>query len=69
MKTMNSTAITGIEYSEGRRELTIVFSSGHAYVYAGVSRRTRDQLVKAESVGKAYHQLIRGRYQSTKVTA
>lgn len=67
--TVNSTAIKSLSYNAAKKELTIVFASGHGYIYQGVSRRTRDKVRNAPSIGRAYHQYIRGRFAARPASA
>lgn len=61
--TINSTAIAALSYNESTKVLSVTFQSGQTWVYEGVSRRLRDKVRNAPSVGRAYHQLIRGKFR------
>lgn len=65
----NSSTIDKVEWrpsdlAENRDEphLTIDFKSGGTYVYAGVPRKEYEALIAAESVGKHFHQHIKGKF-------
>jgi hypothetical protein len=47
--------------------LYIQFHSGNTYSYSNVPLTAYQQLADAESVGKAFHRVIRGIYQHTLV--
>lgn len=54
-------------YDADAQSLTVNFSEGSTYVYAGVPSDVYDQIMSAESQGKAFNQLVRGKYEATKV--
>lgn len=47
--------------------LLILFNSGITYSYDGVPADVFEAMAKAESVGKFFHQAVRGKYHYTKV--
>ncbi|MEH2138558.1 KTSC domain-containing protein [Nostoc sp.] len=61
---VNSTAIRLVAFSENT--LRVIFRSGSAYDYSGVSREVFEQLASAESVGTQF-QSIRNAYQFTRI--
>ncbi|EHC08333.1 hypothetical protein FJSC11DRAFT_4620 [Fischerella thermalis JSC-11] len=60
VKIVNSTAIRLVAFRDD--VLRVVFRSGSAYDYSGVSREVFEQLCSAESVGTQF-QSIRNAYQ------
>ena len=47
---------------DGANTLYIRFNSGTTYEYAGAPFSVYENLVDAESVGKAFHRDVRGKY-------
>lgn len=69
----NSSTIGKVEWrpaDAGKRrdqpQLVIDFKSGGTYVYDGVPREAYDALIAADSVGKHFHQHIRGKFPVVK---
>ncbi|MBX0330027.1 KTSC domain-containing protein [Oscillochloris sp. ZM17-4] len=56
---VSSSFIALIGYRAARRELTVVFKSGHAFIYTDVSLAEFNKLRTARSVGKAYNAIVR----------
>lgn len=48
--------------SRDKPHLVIDFKSGGTYVFEGVPRKDYESLIAAESVGKHFHQHIRGKF-------
>jgi KTSC domain len=63
MKTIavDSAALQAIAWRHGQMEIT--FESGHLYRYFGVPRPIFDELLRAESKGRYFHDRIRDRYR------
>jgi len=60
----HSGRLAGQEHSD----LTVAFTNGSIYTYEGVPTRVVLTLISAESVGKAFHALIKkGGYEYRKV--
>lgn len=62
-----SSNVQGVEYDEPTKRLTMHFRNGGTYYHHGVSLDHYRDLVAAESVGKHYHQHIRGHFETTKI--
>lgn len=62
MPQVASSAILRISYEAAKRELTVVFVSGRAYVYFGVPPEVYDQFMRAPSKGEFFNLMIRDRY-------
>ena len=62
---VSSSNVASLGYDNGIME--VEFSNGNLYRYAGVSQADFDSLMNADSIGKAFHSTIRGKYQGTKV--
>lgn len=64
-QTVNSSNIKRIGYREGT--LYIAFKSGDVYSYDEVPLEVYEQLAAAESVGQAFHKLIKNVFNHSKV--
>lgn len=64
MKTIkpNSTCLSEIAYDAPRKALFLTFSHGGRYRYDDVDEDTFCGLVAAPSIGRAFHELIRGKF-------
>lgn len=67
MKPVKSSIISEIGYDPETKDLTIRFTNGKAYVYKNVSPETAQQVMDAESVGKAFHAEIKGKYEAVPI--
>lgn len=68
LNNLGSSNIESINYNESEQLLFVEFHSGGVYKYSGVPREVFDAMSNAESVGKAFHSLIRkGGYAYEKV--
>jgi hypothetical protein len=68
-KSVTSSNIDGLHYDEGTQTLNVRFKNGGRYAYGGVAKDAFEALRDAESVGKHFHQHIRGgEYKFTKHT-
>ena len=65
MRKVNSSAIEAIAYNPFW--VTVKFNHGRKYRYYGVTFRTYRQMRDADSVGRAYNRLIKGKYNSLEV--
>ncbi len=65
---VSSTAINSVSYKHAAQELYIEFNTGHVYRYDGVPRKTLRNLLRARSVGKYFHQHIKGQYDFDRVS-
>ena len=45
----------------------MTFAKGGTYTYAGVPQDVADKVAQAESKGKAINQLVKGKFEATKV--
>jgi hypothetical protein len=55
------------EYDAEGQTLVVNFTNGRSYSYADVPADVFAELDKAESKGKAYNELVRGKFPSTRV--
>ena len=63
-----SSAVAAHGYDPAQRVLAIKLTSGRVYHYADVDADTAAAFAGAESIGKAYGSLIRGKFEHTAVT-
>ena len=68
MDCVESSSLAAIGYDEPRRILAVMFHGGAIFHYAGVPKRHVEQLIGAESIGRYFHEHIRGRFQAEKMT-
>jgi KTSC domain-containing protein len=61
---VKSSQIEGVGF--GAAGLFIRFSGGGLYQYPDAPKHVFDELVQAESVGKAFHAKVKGRYTHVK---
>ena len=65
-----SSAIKELQRVPGKHGgLIIVFQNGSKWIYFDVPATTAVEMYNSESLGKAYHHLIKGNYRSQKLTA
>jgi hypothetical protein len=62
---LSSSNLASYAYDEASQELTIAFTNGNRYLYAGVPSTVVDGLVAAPSAGKYFHANIRSSYRAT----
>ena len=62
-----SKAISKSEYNADKKVLSITFANGKAYEYAEVPQEVAAEFEKAESKGKAFKKLIKGKYEAKKI--
>jgi len=67
LRCAGSTSIEKIGYGEANATLEIQFHSGGRYRYQRVPRTLFEQMVEADSIGKFYHQNIKGKFASEKL--
>lgn len=63
----DSKAISKSEYNADTKVLAITFANGKAYEYAEVPAEVAADFEKAESKGKAFKELIKGKFKAKKV--
>lgn len=69
MVPVESGAITAIGYDPQSKSLDVQFQSGDTHRHEGVTPEQADAFYAAESKGKHYHQNIRGKFTSSKLSA
>lgn len=71
MKHINvkSSQVKSVAYDAKTNTLEVVFASGGAYTYAGVSPVEHAKLMGAKSIGSHLAQRIKGKYEFSKVGA
>lgn len=62
-----SSYIDVTEYDHSTGDLTVTFSDGRSYLYSGVPRGIYTQVITAPSVGRAFRQYIRERFDGEEV--
>jgi len=62
LKPVASSAIAAFGYDPDSRTLAVQLTSGKRYDYAAVPPETAEAFEKAESLGRAYGSLIRGKF-------
>lgn len=55
------------EYDAEGQTLVVNFANGRSYSYAEVPAEVFAELDKAESKGRAYNELVKGKFSSTRV--
>lgn len=60
---VNSTSIATIGFNQTRGVLEIQFVNGRIYRYVAVPKKIQQEFLRAPSLGKFYHQFIRGHYE------
>jgi hypothetical protein len=64
---VQSSTILSVGYTSG--VLEVEFKSGGVYRYNGVTPDIYQQLMESESVGKAFHSLIKNKFEHVKIPA
>lgn len=59
MTPVESSNIAALDHDPINLTMTVLFHSGRRYSYANVTHVTYDQILKADSVGSAFHKLIK----------
>lgn len=59
MFTVTSSNIDAIDYSIGDRTMTVKFKGGKTYLYRNVEAETFLKILKADSVGSTFHELVK----------
>ena len=68
IKTPDSSNIAQIGYDANTKELVVTFKRGGAYSYKEVPQEVFQMITQAESVGKAFHSVIKqGGYEYEKL--
>jgi hypothetical protein len=62
-------SISSTAYDAASKVLKVSFGSGEVYEYTGVPQEVVDLLGKAESKGKAFNDLIKGKFPAKKIEA
>lgn len=66
MKPVTSSNIEAVGYDKDKQELHVSFKGSGTYVYAGVPQAKHTALMGAESVGKAFQDLIRPNHKGVR---
>lgn len=64
---VDSTSIASLGYDPARRLLEVEFHSGAVYLYRDVPPRVCAEVMCAESLGRAFNELVRDRYAFLRV--
>lgn len=67
MQPVDSEAIRAIGYDDATRKLTVAFHSGSTWEYDNVAPHQHQALLAADSIGKHFHQKIRGTFKGREV--
>jgi len=67
MQPVESSNISERGYCKKTGTLCITFKSGGTFHFPGMSQENADAFFAAKSVGKAFHSMVRGKYESKKV--
>jgi hypothetical protein len=59
---LDSTAVSSIEYDYVAKILQVTFTSGQTYGYAGVAEETVNDWINSSSIGRTFVQEIRNNY-------
>jgi lysyl-tRNA synthetase class 2 len=68
MEAPESTEIRAIRYDEARQRLVVRFTDGDEYVFVGVPGEVHRSFVVAQSKGRFFAEVIRGRFPYNKLT-
>lgn len=68
MLPVSSSNLASVGYDDEKRILSVEFQNGGIFHYAGISADLALDLVNAESIGRFYHQHIRGKFEGAKMT-
>lgn len=61
--TINSTAISGVGYSEKTGQMEVIFATGATAMHEGVTKDKFDTFMAAKSKGRAYSEMFRVKKQ------
>jgi hypothetical protein len=64
---VTSASIVSLGYDAATSTLEVEFAGGGVYRYFAVPRAVHESLLKAESVGRTFNVVVRGRYPCTPV--
>ena len=67
MKPVKSSNIDSVGFCQDSNTMAVRFKSGGTYHYQDVNEEVYTGMVNAKSVGKHYHNKIRGSYKGEKV--
>jgi hypothetical protein len=60
---VNSGAISQVEYHNKKKTLEVLFRDGSSAVYKNLDRKVYEEMMEAESIGKYFNYNIRGVYE------
>jgi hypothetical protein len=66
MTPLKSSAIANIDYDDVQNTLSVTFQQGTVYTYNNVPKEVAQSLMRAESSGKYFHDVIRPNYVGAK---
>lgn len=66
MNTVKSSNIEAVGFDPETQRMTVQFKNGNTYDYDNVPQKVHDELVGAESVGRAFNSTIRGKFEGQK---
>lgn len=66
-KPVKSTNVQSVGYDQQQRHLEVKFRGGTHYRYFNVPQDVYDDLMGSESVGQAFHTLIKGKFEHEKL--
>ena len=66
-KLVDSSWVREITYTRAKKILTMRVKSGRVYSIHGITRSTFEKWFKSPSIGKYWHQFIKGNYRVTRI--
>ena len=64
---VNSTNLSRVRYDESSLTLEIEFQGGRVYQYFDLPKHIFEELLRADSKGKFFHEQIKGHYRYARV--
>jgi hypothetical protein len=64
---VTSSNVKSVGYDDFKHLLEVEFSNGDVYQYIGVPENTYVAFMQAPSIGKAVHEMLRGKFKYQKV--
>lgn len=65
---VSSSSLASVGYDPDTKTLHVEFTSGRVYSHADVPAHIHEQLVTADSIGRAYNRLVRGQFAHSEIT-
>jgi len=68
MIAVESSNIDAVGYTEDDQHLFVTFKNGDTWRYDGVPQETFEDFINSDSAGKAFHSMIKGKFESEQIT-